>query len=292
MERDMKDQKNQFLIDFIRNQTHALKVIASHMEPMIPVSNKVPVKVVLFDVYGTLFISGSGDIGSIKHVAEQERDINELLLEYNINQSAQHIRQKFIIAVKAEHRQLHAKGIDYPEVRYEEIWAKVLAIEASEKIKRFAVAYELITNPVYPMPHIHQCFEALRSKGITMGIISNAQFFTPLLFPALLGNNLENLGFDSRLLNFSYTCSYAKPSVFMFFKIKEILRAMGVFPENVLFVGNDMLKDIYPALQAGFRAVLFAGDQRSLRLREEDFRCTDILPYAVITDLEQLIKLV
>jgi putative hydrolase of the HAD superfamily len=63
---------------------------------------------------------------------------------------------------------------------------------------------------------------------------------------------------------------------------------MGVEPSAVLYVGNDMLKDIHPARSVGFRTALFAGDRRSLRLRQEDSRCRKLSPDLIVTDLGQL----
>ena len=65
---------------------------------------------------------------------------------------------------------------------------------------------------------------------------------------------------------------------------------MGVSPHAVLYVGNDMLNDMLPAAAAGFQTALFAGDARSLRLRETDPRCIDVSPDIVLTDLSQLIE--
>jgi putative hydrolase of the HAD superfamily len=53
-------------------------------------------------------------------------------------------------------------------------------------------------------------------------------------------------------------------------------------------VGNDKLNDIWPATQLGLKTALFAGDQRSLRLRENDVRCSGLEPDLVITRLSQL----
>jgi putative hydrolase of the HAD superfamily len=50
-----------------------------------------------------------------------------------------------------------------------------------------------------------------------------------------------------------------------------------------------MLNDIYPAQQLGFKTALFAGDTRSLRLRTDDSRCSNLSTDLVLTDLEQLI---
>ena len=49
-----------------------------------------------------------------------------------------------------------------------------------------------------------------------------------------------------------------------------------------------MLNDVWPSHQAGFRAALFAGDQRSLRLRSDEQRVDGVEPDLVLTDLAQL----
>jgi putative hydrolase of the HAD superfamily len=51
-----------------------------------------------------------------------------------------------------------------------------------------------------------------------------------------------------------------------------------------------MLNDMLPAYAEGFQTALFAGDKRSLRLREDDPRCKNLSPDLVITDLRQLVK--
>jgi FMN phosphatase YigB (HAD superfamily) len=49
-----------------------------------------------------------------------------------------------------------------------------------------------------------------------------------------------------------------------------------------------MRNDIRPARQAGFQAILFAGDKRSLCLRQEDQSCQGLAPDKVINHLSQL----
>jgi putative hydrolase of the HAD superfamily len=68
----------------------------------------------------------------------------------------------------------------------------------------------------------------------------------------------------------------------------EKLYSKGIQPVAVLYVGNDMLNDIYPANAIGFQTALFAGDRRSLRLRKDDPRCAALSPDLVVTDLGQL----
>ena len=50
-----------------------------------------------------------------------------------------------------------------------------------------------------------------------------------------------------------------------------------------------MLNDIAAAAAVGFCTALFAGDQRSLRLRTNDKRVGNVQPDLVLTELPQLI---
>ena len=122
-----------------------------------------------------------------------------------------------------------------------------------------------------------------------MGIISNAQFYTAYLFKWFLGSDLNDLGFDPELVYYSYQYEIAKPSPILFQLAAQKLKERGITPPCVLYIGNDMLNDIYPAKAIGFQTALFAGDRRSLRLRADDPRCKHLRADLVITDLDQLI---
>ena len=117
-----------------------------------------------------------------------------------------------------------------------------------------------------------------------MGIISNAQFYTPLILRWFLNSGLPDLGFEEDLLIYSYEMGCAKPSAALFKLAAHRLEKRGISPESVLYLGNDEKKDILPAKQTGFQTALFAGDARSLR-REGGSVQADL----VITDLEQLL---
>ena len=79
----------------------------------------------------------------------------------------------------------------------------------------------------------------------------------------------------------------------LFGKVVDILeKEYNIKSDEVVYVGNDMLNDIYCASQFGFKTVLFAGDVRSLRLRANDERIQNIKPSAIITELPQLVDLV
>jgi len=251
---------------------------------------KQKVKCVLFDIYGTLFISGSGDIGPADKKSPQIEEINHLLTQYSIRKSPQTLLNEFYRAIKTRHQELRNTGVDFPEVKIDRIWMQVLSTADTSIVRQFAVEFELIVNPVYPMPNLGKMLSACRHRNKIMGIISNAQFYTPHLFRWFLDLDLQELGFDPGLVFYSYRFEVAKPSPMLFRKAAETLKAKGIQPSDVLYLGNDMLNDIYPAKASGFQTALFAGDKRSLRLRAGDSRCKKLTPDLVITDLIQLIQ--
>lgn len=283
------------------------RIISEYMKPLSPLPTSLKpkgkpekkIRSILFDVYGTLFISGSGDISIAQKNSEninpketkskKIQKLENLLQKYRILKTPSALLKDFFSAIENKHQELKKNGTDFPEVEIDRIWMDVLQINDRDTVKRFAVEYELIVNPVYPMPHLDDLLTGCREKKILMGIISNAQFFTPYLFKWFLGLKLEELGFSPDLLFFSYRFGYAKPSLFLYQDAVKTLNNMGIRTDSVLYVGNDMLNDIYPAQKAGFQTALFAGDARSLRLRADNPKCMNISPDLLITDLIQLL---
>jgi putative hydrolase of the HAD superfamily len=269
---------------------------SDYLLPMAPLSTRLscsgslrrPIEALLCDIYGTLLISSSGDIGQSGQNPDHDTAIHRLLRKFDLDIAPEELRERLESAVKAQHARAHSAGIDHPEVRIERIWEKILSLEDAETSRQFALEYELITNPVWPMPHLSELLAACRKSGVHLGIISNAQFYTPLIFEWLLGDDLKGLGFDPGLTIFSFQEGYAKPCDRLYDLAGRRLRDLGVAPERTVFIGNDMRNDIAPAARQGFQTILFAGDARSLRLRENETG-NIVRPDRVITDLIQLV---
>jgi putative hydrolase of the HAD superfamily len=269
-----------------------IKRYASPLEP-IPTwveregSLRAPVHAVLFDVYGTLFISGSGDIEVLEESVQVEK-LASLLDNYGIGDDPEEVLNRYFARIRSTHETLREKGIDFPEVIIEDVWGEALGLASPERAREFALEYELLFNPVWPMPHLQELLKGLRSMIDVMGIISNAQFFTPLLFKAFTGSSPGVIGFQEELALYSYVYGHAKPSPFLFERARAILEERGIAAENTLYVGNDMLNDIFAAAGTGFQTALFAGDRRSLRLRQDDPRCKEVRPDITVIDLFEL----
>lgn len=288
------------------------EIFRRHARPLAPVPSDHPalparlagVRAVLFDLYGTLLISASGEVGTARRAANQDA-LRGALDSVGVDAArlADGDGEVLFDAIEASHAQDRARGIAYPEVEIAEVWRRALAeLERRGAIdpaalggvdlERLAVEYEARANPVWPMPGAADCLAALHRSGILLGIVSNAQFYTAALFPAFLGTEAEDLGFDPRLVFYSHQHGLAKPGPGLFQMAADELGRRGIEPAGAVYVGNDMLNDVLPARQVGFRTVLFAGDARSLRLRQDDPRVTGVVPDAVVASLAELVECV
>jgi putative hydrolase of the HAD superfamily len=261
------------------------------------------VRTVLFDVYGTLVISASGDLGAATGI-DRTAALSDAFAELGVALPCEPADGvAILVETIASHQQTaRQRGVEHPEVDIVRVWQDAYqamaagagdATSASEiDFRRLAVAYEVRVNPVWPMPHVVECLAALRAAGRRLGIVSNAQFFTPESFPALLGRSPEELGFEPRWQYYSYQHGQAKPGRHLYRLAADRLAGEGIAAAGVLYIGNDLRNDIWPAAAVGFRTALFAGDARSLRLRQDDPGLSGVEPDAVVTDLEQVPALV
>ena len=157
----------------------------------------------------------------------------------------------------------------------------------------FAAAFELAVNPVWPMPESSSILSYLHDKKYTMGIVSNAQCYTPLLFPAFSDKNHTELGFQSDLCIWSYLEHRAKPDIKLFLNLLTTLNeCYNIKPFEGVYVGNDMLNDVWTASECGMKTILFAGDKRSLRLREDKQQVKNCKPDCIITNLNQIREII
>jgi putative hydrolase of the HAD superfamily len=248
-----------------------------------------------------MFISGSGDIGAAQE-SGQAGALEAALgaCGYNGRLDSEQGVQCMLATIRAHHKRLRARGFEYPEVDIVDVWSECLdemvrrgwldATGRGVDVKQLVIEYEVRTNPTWPMPGLDECLRQIRAAGLALGIISNAQFYTLEMFPGLLGQTVDDLGFDPELQFYSFRHHRAKPDTFLFELASKALASKGVLAEKVIYVGNDMLNDIQAARSVGFRTALFAGDQRSLRWRTGDPRVRGCEPDVVLTDLESLSK--
>ena len=271
-----------------------IRALSSPLEPRptdtTPITAPLPgIRAVLFDIYGTLVVSASGDIG-LAGEQDESSAFRAALAEAGIEQTSGDGPEVLKSAIRRSHAQSRSTGVEFPEVDIVAMWEEVLGADVD--LERFAVEYECRVNPVWPMPGLAHLLAQINARGLVMGIVSNAQFYTPLMLEAFLERPLDQLGFDPDCCAFSYRRLEAKPATGIYREaLLRLEQKHGITPGETLYVGNDMRNDIWPAQQTGCRTALFAGDARSLRLREDDPRCAQVHPERVITELGQITEL-
>ncbi len=283
--------------DIFRRHCRPLAPLPTGTRPRL--SRLLGVRAVLFDIYGTLLVSASGDIGTARRSAAGEAFVAALeAVGIRFSTTGSVGVECLSATIEADHAAARARGIEYPEVEITAIWRRALAAlaergliaEAPGKLDfaQLAVEYEARVNPAWPMPGVQASLAQLQQRGVRLGLVSNAQFYTLELLPALLERTVAQLGFEESLRFFSFRAGEAKPGRTLYRQAVETLDRAGIAPQEVLCVGNDLLNDIAPATAVGFRTALFAGDARSLRWREGDQRVAGVQPDLVVTELEQL----
>jgi putative hydrolase of the HAD superfamily len=294
----------------IRALCHALSPIPTAVDAQL--RHIAGVRAVLFDVYGTLLCAGQGEVGAadpangkaagrdggspacMKADAAPAAQLSAAFAAAGLvlaPADAAAVAARLQAEIAQDHRVARQNGIEHPEVEIRAIWRRVLAHVGGDprRAARLAVEYECRVNPTWPMPGMRTTLDRIEQAGLTLGIVSNAQFYTPLLLTVFAESGWGRGRFDRRLCTWSYREGIAKPAPALLARsLAALHRLHGIGAAQTIYIGNDMLNDIMPAAQLGCRTALFAGDARSLRLRTGEPRLADIQPDLVLTSLPQL----
>src|SRR5262245_22341531 len=114
--------------------TGLIKELLKPIEPIptgeTPRLNILPgLRAVLFDVYGTLLVSGSGDVGTVLEHSP-EAALQEALVSTGLdpaNGAGKRGVALMYTRIAETHGQMRALGVDFPEVEIRAIWRDVLA---------------------------------------------------------------------------------------------------------------------------------------------------------------------
>ena len=140
---------------------------------------------------------------------------------------------------------------------------------ADEELGRFLEAEHEAWSPARVLgATTHALLESLRSRGLALGLVSNA--FDP---PWLLHRDLERMGIEDRLdvAVFSSELGKRKPHPAIF---ERALGALGVDPRRAAFVGDSLVADVGGAGALGMttvQALWFRADD-ALDAPEPDYR--------------------
>ncbi len=279
-----KEEHIKNLIQIIRSSDTHHTITPTTERPRLKVLKGI--RAIIFDVYGTILSSAAGDISTA--MATQDHVAIRKLTVHSHTYSLKDLMQRFISEVDHTHNMAKAKGIPYPEVDVRTIWKTIFAGMqlpplTVHEIEKYALQYELLVNPSRSMPEASHTIQRLSRQGYIIGIVSNAQFFTPLLLRILMPEVYATI--NTRYCIWSYKEGIAKPDTALFTRLIDV---MPYQKHELLFVGNDMKNDIWCASQVGMKTALFAGDARSYRPRTQEDSVKNIIPDCILTSLDQL----
>ncbi|HSC50467.1 MAG TPA: HAD family hydrolase [Gaiellaceae bacterium] len=139
--------------------------------------------------------------------------------------------------------------IEYPQLVRRLLGDFGIAVDDGE-LDRFLEAEHEAWEPARRLgAHTHPLLEALRERGLGVGLVSNA--FDP---GWLLHRDLERMGIEERLdvSVFSSEVGVRKPHPAIF---ERALEALEVAPEDALFVGDRLFEDVRGAAELGMTTV-------------------------------------
>jgi putative hydrolase of the HAD superfamily len=267
-------------------------------------------RAILVDVYGTLLATGLGEVAATEeaqpftpalspaapaHASASAfasmSTASATALEIPGYRFPEDFTSRLHALIARDHDKAKAAGIPWPEVDAISVFMRLFGLGLAAAAKA-CVAWECQANPCTAMPGASDFLALCRQAQLPLGIVSNAQFYTPLFIQAAFGVDLATLGFEESLSFWSYRTGKAKPDRFMYDQAAGVLAASGIAVEDALYVGNDALNDCAAAGEAGFMTVLFAGDARSFRPRESSPRVAACPPDTVVSSWAMLAALV
>ncbi len=240
----------------------------------------MPVRALLFDINGTLI-----DIKTDEAKEEIYRAIGHFLTYQGIDLRRWEVRDLYFRLLE---EQRATSGERYAEFDAERIWA--------ELINRCGTAYTRTLDDCTQacLPRLlAQLFRGISRKRLQLypGVRETLNRLRPLRFGAVSDAQtayahaeLNAVGlidyFDTIVISGRY--GYRKPDARLF---EQALLAMHIPAHEVLYIGNDMYRDIYGAQQAGLKAIFFASHQG-----EQTYK--DVRPNYIIHSFEDLPKAV
>jgi len=210
------------------------------------------IKGILFDLYGTLI-----DIETDESLEEIYRGIAHYLTYHGVYLHRWEVRDRYYQIMK---QQKEDRGEEYPEIDVEAIWNTFLEQEGIEAAparrdlsRILAHLYRGISRKRLQLcPDVKMVLDDLQPH-YRMALVSDAQpgYALPEIKAVGLGGY-----FDPIILSGHY--GFRKPDARLFAKSLDILK---LTPAEVIYVGNDMYRDIYGASRLGIKTLFVDSNQ-------------------------------
>jgi putative hydrolase of the HAD superfamily len=238
------------------------------------------VHAVAFDVNGTLV-----DIRTEDGTEQIFRSAAHFLTYQGIHLHRQEVRDLYFEIMQ---EQQAASPEEHPEFDAVGIWRTIIERRTTgyaralpaEKVRQMPLflaemARGIARHRLRLYPYVRAVLDVLRPR-YSLAVVTDGQ-------AAYARGELDKVGLTGYFhpIVVSGEHGYRKPDRRLF---QLAIDGMGVAPENALYVGNDMYRDIFGAQEAGMRTVMFDSDQG----RKSHLDCS---PDHTITDFRDLLTI-
>lgn len=274
-----------------------------------PHAEPLPVKAVLWTVYGTLLAIPTGELqfqAELDFVTETALDktIQEFKMWNSMSRKpgkpSEYMRELFRKAYDL--LKLTGRG----EVPAEKVWEDIVnklvkngytydAIiygPLGEYVKKIAYFYHASIQGTGCYPGAAEALRAAAEAGRRQGLLADGQCFTPVQL--LKGLRAQDPAFDlngtipADLRILSAERGPRKPAEELFDAAVAALAKRGVPADEILHVGSSIPRDIVPAKKAGLKTALFVGDKGSLVATLDQLQDPATRPDVLLTELTQI----
>ena len=210
------------------------------------------IKGILFDLNGTLI-----DIYTTESDDQLYRVTTNYLDYYGVKIAPCELKRRFFELNRMQRQQSEE---DFPEFDVAKIFQQIIGdyhtrpLENTAELARStAVVFRAAGR--YKLECYDGVYEIMRDlkKRFLLGAVSDGQSLWAV--PELQSVNLEDF-FQTVVV--SGDLGYRKPDIRLF---KQALDALQLAPQEVIFVGNDMYRDVYGAHAVGMKTVFFKSNQ-------------------------------
>jgi putative hydrolase of the HAD superfamily len=214
------------------------------------------IKGILFDINGTLI-----DIHTDEGMDEVYRAVSHFLTYHGIYLHRGEVRDQYFRIME---EQTKASGVPHAEFDVVALWREFLELNQNpawrlrrdrlEAMPRFlAEMYRGISRHRLELyPDVKSVLDELKPR-FSLAVVSDGQSVWAL-------PEMRAVGIDSYFhpIVISSDYGFRKPDPRLF---QAALDGIGAGPEEVLFVGNDIYRDVFGARQIGMKTVFFTSNQ-------------------------------
>ncbi len=234
------------------------------------------IKGILFDVYGTLI-----DIETDESMEEIYRGIAHFLTYHGIYLHRREVRDLYYRIMQEQREQSRE---EHPEIIVKAVWSAFLQEQGvkpgQERVQlatTLAQVYRAISRKRLRLyPGVKEVLDLLHAS-YRLALVSDAQ--PCYVHPEIRAVGLEGY-FDPMVISADY--GFRKPDRRLF---QAALEKLDLRPDEAVFVGNDMYRDIYGASRTGMKTVLLSSNQGAQSY-------PDANPTRVITRFQQVPEVV